>query len=85
MGAALLDLDQPWRVIHRTNKYLLFPTESYETVGFVPNVCFPCAALCDAATGRLAICYGAADTCTCLCFAYAQDVMDFTKANSTVF
>ncbi len=85
MGAALLALDAPERVLYRTNKYLLFPTEPYETTGFVPNVCFPCAALCDAPTGRLAIYYGAADTCTCLCFAYVDEIMDFLKANSTVF
>lgn len=84
MGAALLDLDQPARLRCRTDKYLLFPTEAYETIGFVPNVCFPCAALCDAPTGRLAIYYGAADTCTCLCFAYVDEILDFMKANSTV-
>ncbi len=85
MGAALLELENPSRVLFRTNKYLLFPTEPYETTGFVPNVCFPCAAICDAPTGRLAIYYGAADTCTCLCFAYVDEIMDFLEANSTIF
>jgi len=85
MGAALLDLEDPSKVLYRTNKYLLFPTEPYETTGFVPNVCFPCAALCDGPTGRLAIYYGAADTCTSLCFAFAHEIIDFLKANSTVF
>lgn len=84
MGAALLELDAPSHVRYRTDKYLLFPTEAYETTGFVPNVCFPCAAICDAPTGRLAIYYGAADTCTSLCFAYVGEIMDFLKANSTV-
>lgn len=85
MGAALLETDNPARVLYRTNKYLLFPTEPYEVTGFVPNVCFPCAAICDAPTGRLAIYYGAADTCTSLCFAYVDEILDFLKANSTVF
>ena len=61
MGAALLDLDDPTRVRYRTRDYLLTPEKPYETVGFVPNVAFPCAALCDAGTGRIAIYYGAAD------------------------
>ncbi len=85
MGAALLELENPSRVLFRTNKYLLFPTAPYETTGFVPNVCFPCAAICDAPTGRLAIYYGAADTCTGLCFAFVDEIMDFLKANSTIF
>jgi hypothetical protein len=50
MGAALLDLDEPWKVIHRAGKpYLLSPQTLYECVGDVPNVVFPCAALADAA------------------------------------
>jgi beta-1,4-mannooligosaccharide/beta-1,4-mannosyl-N-acetylglucosamine phosphorylase len=60
MGAALLDLEQPWRVLYRSEPYLLHPKEIYEQVGDVPNVVFTCAALTDAATGRIAIYYGAA-------------------------
>ncbi len=45
------------------------PEAPYETTGFVDNVVFPCAALADAATGRIAICYGCADTHTGVCFA----------------
>jgi beta-1,4-mannooligosaccharide/beta-1,4-mannosyl-N-acetylglucosamine phosphorylase len=81
-GAALLDLDEPWKVTHRTEPYLLNPREMYEMVGDVPNVVFPCAALCDAPTGRLAIYYGAADTVTGLAFGTVQDIVAFTKANS---
>ena len=49
MGAALLDLDEPWRVVARASDYLLSPQVPYEQVGDVPNVVFPCAALVDAA------------------------------------
>lgn len=83
-GAALLDLDEPWKVMYRTGPYLLAPWEPYECVGDVPNVVFPCAALCDASTGRIAIYYGAADTVTCLAFAYAHEVVDFVKQNSEI-
>jgi beta-1,4-mannooligosaccharide/beta-1,4-mannosyl-N-acetylglucosamine phosphorylase len=82
MGAALLDIDQPWKVIARTKPYLLSPQTIYECVGDVPNVVFPCAALCDADTGRLAIYYGCADTVTGLAFAYVDALIDFIKANS---
>lgn len=82
MGAALLDLDQPWKVIYRSKPYLMSPQKLYECVGDVPNVVFPCAALHDADTGRLAIYYGAADTVTGLAFCYVNEVIDFLKHNS---
>lgn len=84
MGAALLDLDQPWKVIRRGTPYLLSPQRDYECVGDVPNVVFPCAALHDEETGRLAIYYGGADTVTCMAFARVQEVLDFLKVNSRV-
>ncbi|MBN1429156.1 MAG: glycoside hydrolase family 130 protein [Anaerolineae bacterium] len=83
-GAALLDLEQPWKVISRGEPYLLAPQAPYERTGDVPNVAFPCAALADAATGRLAIYYGGADTVVCLAFAYVDEVLNFVKENSMV-
>ncbi len=41
MGCALLDLEEPWKVIKRTKNYILGPHEIYECVGDVPNVVFP--------------------------------------------
>lgn len=73
-GAALLDLDEPWRVLNRTRDYLLTPELDYETCGFVPNVAFPCATLHDAGTGRIAIYYGAADTVTAVAYTNVDDV-----------
>lgn len=80
-GVALLDIDQPWKVIGRAKPYILNPREYYECVGDVPNVVFPCASLCDADTGRLAIYYGAADTVVAMAFAYVDELVDFIKAN----
>jgi beta-1,4-mannooligosaccharide/beta-1,4-mannosyl-N-acetylglucosamine phosphorylase len=84
MGAALLDINDPSKVLYRTNRYLLTPEAPYETIGKVANVAFPCAALCDADTGRLAIYYGAADTFTALSFCYVDELVEFIKNNSTV-
>jgi beta-1,4-mannooligosaccharide/beta-1,4-mannosyl-N-acetylglucosamine phosphorylase len=81
-GAALLDLDQPWKVIRRGRPYLLSPQRDYECVGDVPNVVFPCAALIDQPSGRLAIYYGAADTVTGLAFAKLDEVLDFLHSSS---
>ncbi|MBU0704147.1 MAG: glycoside hydrolase family 130 protein, partial [Chloroflexi bacterium] len=84
MGAALLDLDEPWKVIYRTAPYLLSPQELYECVGDTPNVVFPCAALCDAPTGRITIYYGGADTVTCLAYTQVDELVEYVKENSGV-
>jgi beta-1,4-mannooligosaccharide/beta-1,4-mannosyl-N-acetylglucosamine phosphorylase len=76
-GACLLDLEEPWKVRARGSSYLMAPHEPYERVGDVPNVVFPCAALADGATGRLAIYYGAADTVTALAFAEIGELVEF--------
>ena len=75
MGCALLDLEQPWKVLKRTRSYILAPREIYETTGDVPNVVFPCTALTDADTGRIVIYYGCADTVTGLAFTTVDELM----------
>jgi len=82
MGAALLDLDQPWKVIARSKDYLLSPQVAYEQVGDVPNVAFPCAALVDEADDRLTIYYGAADTVTCMAHGRLSEVVEFVRSRS---
>ncbi len=79
IGTALLDLDQPQKVLYRTRDYLMAPHALYECIGDVPNVVFPCAALSDAQTGRIAIYYGGADTVTGLAFTTVDDLVAFTK------
>ncbi len=81
-GAAILDLERPSKVLYRTRDCLLAPEEAYETTGFVPNVAFPCATLCDAPSGRIAIYYGAADTFVALAYAKADELVAYVKANS---
>lgn len=81
-GAVLLDPENPDRVLSRTRNYLHTPQESYETNGFVPNVTFPCAALYDPGTGRIAVYYGAADTYTCIAYGYIQDIVEHIKSDS---
>jgi beta-1,4-mannooligosaccharide/beta-1,4-mannosyl-N-acetylglucosamine phosphorylase len=81
-GAALLDLQRPSKVLYRTRDYLLTPQEPYETVGFVPNVCFPCSTLADAPSGRIAVYYGAADSYTAIAYCTVDGVVDFIKEHS---
>ena len=67
--------------MYRPAPYLMSPQTSYECVGDVPNVVFPCAALVDAPTGRMAIYYGGADTVTGLAFAHVDEVVEFVRHN----
>ena len=78
-GSALLDLEQPWKVLARSGQYLISPREIYELTGDVPNVTFPCASLHDPETGRIAVYYGCADTVTGLAFGYIPKIIEFTK------
>jgi beta-1,4-mannooligosaccharide/beta-1,4-mannosyl-N-acetylglucosamine phosphorylase len=79
VGVAVLDRDEPWKVIARAAPHVLAPETLYECVGDVPNVVFPTAMLHDPATGRLAIYYGAADTVTGLAFAYVDELVQFAR------
>jgi predicted GH43/DUF377 family glycosyl hydrolase len=66
IGAMLLDLEEPWKVIGRTNGYLLRPEMSYETNGNCDNVVFPCGMLADTAKDEAWLYYGATDDKICL-------------------
>lgn len=82
MGAAVLDLEEPSKVLYRSAESVLMPEAPYETTGFVDNVVFPCAALADAATGRMAIYYGCADTHTGICFTDIETLGRYVKETS---
>ena len=48
----------------------------------MPNVCFPCATICDPSDGRIAIYYGAADSYIALAFTRADEIGDYIKEHS---
>ena len=81
LGAALLDIDKPDKVLYRSKEYLLAPAAEYELSGDVPNVVFPCAALTDN-EGRVSVYYGAADTVVAMAFGYINEIIDFVKRKS---
>lgn len=84
IGGAILDIANPSVVKYRCGTFLLTPETWYEERGFVPNVAFPCAALCDAETGRIAVYYGAADSYVGLAFTTADEVVGYIKAHSAL-
>lgn len=65
LGSLLLDLENPAKVLGRSDIPILSPREYYERVGDVDNVVFSCGAILEK-DGEVKIYYGAADTCICL-------------------
>ena len=82
MGAAILDKDEPSKVKYRSAAFILTPEKWYEERGFVGNVVFPCAALTDSETGRIAIYYGAADSYVGLAFTTIDEIVSYVKENN---
>jgi beta-1,4-mannooligosaccharide/beta-1,4-mannosyl-N-acetylglucosamine phosphorylase len=82
MSAAILDKEDPAKVLYRAGSFMLTPEEWYEERGFVANVIFPCAALCDAETGRIAVYYGAADTYVGLAYTTVEETVKFIKEHN---
>lgn len=80
VGLALLDLEEPTRVLHRTPGWVLGPHESYEREGDVPNAIFPCGLIHDSASGQLRLYYGASDTSICLATGALDDVLETVLA-----
>lgn len=75
VGLALLDLEDPSKVLRRANNWVLGPDAPYERVGDVPNVTFPCGVVHDEETGDVRLYYGAADTSICLATAKFDELM----------
>lgn len=73
MGAVLLDIDQPWKVIARTAEPVLTPQTDYETEGFFGNVVFSCGLLYE--QEKIKIYYGVADTSIALAEIDINDIL----------
>ncbi|MNO19106.1 Beta-1,4-mannooligosaccharide phosphorylase [compost metagenome] len=71
LGAVLLGLNEPWKVIARCSTPFLVPELPYETEGFFGNVVFACGALLE--DNIVKIYYGAGDTC----IGYAEATLEF--------
>ena len=62
----LLDLEEPWKIIGKTNSYILAPEMPYELHGNCNNTVFACGAIGDEENDELTLCYGACDKCICM-------------------
>ena len=81
--AVLLDLDNPLKIIGRTEAPLLIPEEYYERFGLIPNVIFPSGAILE--NDQINLYYGAADTTCCLVSINLPDLLEkiLKKGKST--
>lgn len=75
LGAAILDRDDPARVISRSNIPILSPRDRYERIGDIPNVVFSCGAILED-NGEVKVYYGASDSCICLGTATLDQILN---------
>ena len=63
LGALLLDLKEPWKVLARSEAPIMEPVEEYERIGFFGNVIFTNGHLADG--DEITLYYGGADSVIC--------------------
>ncbi len=78
LGVMLLDREEPWKLLARSELTLMEPDQPYETQGFFGNVVFSCGALEE--NGRVSIYYGAADESVCLAATTTEHLLSLLKA-----
>lgn len=81
LGAAVLDENDPTKVLCRSAIPILSPREYYERVGDVNNVVFSCGAILEDDGEELKIYYGASDTSICVGTANVNSLMQFCTIN----
>ncbi|MFC1517439.1 glycoside hydrolase family 130 protein [Candidatus Margulisiibacteriota bacterium] len=74
LGAVLLDLKEPRKILGRSDIPILAPREYYERVGDVNNVVFSCGAIVEP-NGELKLYYGAADTSICVGTVHIDEII----------
>ncbi|MEK6797595.1 MAG: glycosidase [Planctomycetota bacterium] len=79
LGLALLDLEDPRRVLRRSDEWVFAPEMPYERQGDVNGVVFPCGWILDRASGTVRIYYGGADSCVALATAKLSDLLDYIR------
>lgn len=75
LGVALLDLDDPQKVIARSDEWIFGASEQYERVGDVADVTFPCGVI--AKGDELIMYYGAADSSVAIATASIKEILDY--------
>jgi len=74
IGAMLLDLKAPTKVLARSDEPLLAPQAWYENVGWKAGVVYPCGTV--VIKDRLLVYYGGADSVACVASAKLSELLD---------
>lgn len=82
IGAMLLDLNEPWKVLHRTQQPILEPDHWYENNGFKAGVAYPCGAVIN--DNRLFVYYGGADKFICVASKNIDEFLNELKIHHNV-
>ncbi len=82
--AILLDRNNPFKIVGRTNSPIIVPEASYEIYGMVKNITFPSGAILHD-NGRLDIYYGAADTICARASVSLKDLISSMKGEYRSF
>lgn len=77
VGAMLLDLNNPAKVLYRSTNPILEPREKYENYGFKAGVVYPCGAVIKDET--LFVYYGGADSYVCAATAPLEEFLSNLK------
>ena len=80
VGLTLLDLDDPRRVMHRSEEWVFGPEAPYERSGDVADVVFPCGWVIGPDPNDLHIYYGAGDSVVAMATADLHDVLDYVRS-----
>jgi predicted GH43/DUF377 family glycosyl hydrolase len=84
IGAAILDKEDPAKIINRSNIPILSPRKLYERIGDLNNIVFSTGAILED-NGAIKLYYGAADNCICLGTTTRSEVINFCKNNLEEF
>jgi predicted GH43/DUF377 family glycosyl hydrolase len=83
LGLALLDRNDPTRVLARSSEWVFGPQEPYELSGDVPAVVFPCGWTLGEDGDTIHMYYGAADTTICAATASLSALLDWLERHSS--
>jgi predicted GH43/DUF377 family glycosyl hydrolase len=75
LGALLLDLEDPSKVLHRTPEWIMQSEAEYETEGYYRGCVFPCGKIIIGDT--LFVYYGAADKYVCLATCQVEELLNY--------
>ena len=81
LGAFLMDLNDPSKIIARSDVPIMVPTATYETSGFFGNVVFTNGHIIHPDGDTITVYYGAADEFVCGAHFSLQEIFSLLKFN----